>query len=498
MWKDTSNKLEAIIKVVWPEETGSRAYQIFTDAQVEQLNRLIKYADYYDNKAFDYITADYPEYSHSANNQYRPSQIPINYSRYIVDKLASWQFEQGINISVTSDKKTLEKKATDTETELYELNLKNNMDLKLLQAAKEANTSGGVVFKMIYDDGVRFLVRPRIECFPIPEFDDYEKINKVHFVAFRSEDVVWKQTYELAGGICYFEEATYNVKEGLRIEEVIQERTPLGKGKKYLDFIPVYIIPNNPTAGMVWGYSELEDLIPIIDEINKKYSDSADALRFEMFAITVLMNTKKFSKPGQEGSVETKPGAVWNLMGMGGIKGTSDANIKSEVFKLESGFNYRETLQTHLDNLKNAMFELASVTRVSPESVAKLGNLSGVALKLLFASMVSKIDNKNTIWKPKLEQMFTDSLKMRSVYESYAYPEDLKVEVIIQNPTPMNEAEEVEIATQKLAAGLTSIKREMNNMGVENAEELMAEILAERQEQDKAYNDTYGVERDQD
>lgn len=373
------------------------------------------------------------------------------------------------------------------------------MDLKLLQAAKEANISGGVVFKMIYDvaKGVRFLVRPRMECFPITEYDDYEKINKVHFVAFKSDDIIWKQTFELINNVCHFEEATYNVKEGLQIEEIIQPKTPLGSRGRTLDFIPVYIIPNNPTAGMVWGYSELSDLIPIIDELNKKYSDSADALRFEMFAITVLMNTQKFAEPGRESRIETKPGAVWNLMGMQGIKGTTESGVKSDVFKLESGFNYRETLNTHMESLKNTMFELASVARITPETVSKLGNLSGVALKLLYASMVSKVGNKNTIWIPTLEQMYYDSLKMRSIYEPYSFPEEIDIEVIIHNPTPMNEKEQVEVATAKLAAGLTSLRAEMDKMGVEDPELLMAEILEEKKQSESAMADIYGVWREQ-
>jgi len=489
-----SDVLRNLIKVIYPKETDNKSYSVFTDSQIEMLNQLIEYADYYDNKAFKYIAEKYPEYDSNANRQYTPAQIPINYSRYIVDKLASWQFEDSVDISVTTTKKSMEKKAKSVEDDLYAFHKDNNLNLKWLQAAKEANTSGGVAAKLIYDKdkGVRLLVRPRIECFPIPEFDDYEKINKVHFAAFKSEDLIWKQTYELTGGKCYFEEAIYNVKNNLAVEEVIQERTALGNGNKTLDFIPVYIIPNNPTIGMVWGYSELADLIPLINEIDKKYADASDALRFEMFAITVLMNMKAFSdqKGKGQGVPETKPGAIWNLAGA--------PEMKADVLKLESQFKYNDTLKNHLGALTSVLFEHAGVVQITPETVSKIGNLSGVALKLLYASMVSKVNNKNTIWKPKLSEIYRDSLKMRSVYESYQYPEDVDIEIILQEPTPMNEKEQVEIATMKLAAGLTSIKKTMNDMGVENAEELIADILAEKKEQENNFNDLYGVERDQD
>jgi len=496
MWEESSNKLESLIKVAYPEETKDKSYSVFTRSQVAQLNRLIKYADYYENRVFKHIADEYPEYDHNVNRHYTPAQIPINYSRYIVDKLASWQFEESVDISVTSPKKSMEKKAKAVEDELYGFHKDNNLDLKWLQAAKESNTAGGVAVKLIYDYemGVRLVVRPRIECFPIAEFDDYEKINKVHFVAFKTDNLIWKQTYQMIGERCLFEEAVYDTKNNLEIVEVIQEPVFLGNGTKYLDFMPVYVIPNNPAVGMVWGYSELEDIIPIIDEINKKYSDSSDALRFEMFAITVMMNLKPFSTQNEKGPNKpvSKPGAVLQLMGMPG----PDGKIIGDIEKLESRFSYNDVLKEHLANLKAAMFELSNVVQITPETVSKVGNLSGVALKLLYASMVSKVNNKNTIWKPKLAQIYSDALKMKSVYESYDYPEDLDIEVIMQEPTPMNEAEQVEIATNKLAAGLTSVKAEMSKLGVENVEELMAEILEERKTSEAAFGDLYGIGKD--
>ena len=482
--------LSKLIKLVYPEETGDTSYSVFTDAQVEQLNRLIKYANYYENNVFKYIEQKYPEFKQTTER--KPAHIPINYSRYIVDKLAGWQFEKPIDIAVSGERKAKDgkerKEILNTEKDLYDIHKVNNMDLKLQQSAKECNTSGGVAFKMIYDPaiGIRFLPRPRIECFPITEFDDYEKLIKVHFVAFKSEDIIWKQTFELVDGKCVFSEATYNVKLNLKVEEVIQAPTFLGNGKKFIDFIPVYIIPNSPTIGMVFGYSDLADLIPIIDELVKKYSDSSDALRFEMFAITIMLNIKQFTDAkGNKSKPKTKPGAVWELM----TAGTGD--VKPDLFKLESTFAYRETLKNHIDNLKNVMFELSSVIQINPETVDNLGNLSGVALKLMYASMISKTNMKNTIWKPKLEQMYKDSLKMRAAYESYSYPEDADIEIIMSMPVPLNEKEEVEIAIQKISAGLSSIHREMDLAGVENPELLMAEILSERQETDKAISDIY-------
>ncbi len=52
--------LRKIIELINPNATNT-SYSIFTEAQVEQLNRLIMYSDYYENNVFKYIELKYPE-----------------------------------------------------------------------------------------------------------------------------------------------------------------------------------------------------------------------------------------------------------------------------------------------------------------------------------------------------------------------------------------------------------------------------------------------------
>jgi len=485
--------LRNLVQLAYPELAKDR-YSIFTDQQVEELNNLIKYADYYENNVFKYITQKYPEYKYDETKTSKPANIPINYSRKVVNELAKWQFEEDIDFEVTATDKRSESKAADIEAELYDIHKHNKMEIKNFQAAQEANISGGVAYKLVWDDGAkmpRILVRPRMECFPVTDFDDYEKLEKVHFVAFRDEDTVWKQTYQMVGGKCQVEEALYSVKERLKKIKVIQEPTFLADGK--IDFLPVYIIPNMPTIGMVWGYSELADLIPIIDEINKKYSDASDALRFEMFAITILLNMKNFASKGRDPDrPKMKAGAVWELIGGPG-------DVKSDAFKLESNFRYTEAFRQHMEGLKATLYELSNVVQLEGERLKSIGNLSGVALKLMFAAVASKTNLKNKIWRPKLVEIYEGALKFTEAYGGKNYNLDkFDIDVLFHLPIPQNEKERVEIATTKLAAGLSSIETEMNKLGVEDTRAEMAKILEEQKEQDKAMSDIYGPGKDQD
>jgi len=181
---------------------------------------------------------------------------------------------------------------------------------------------------------------------------------------------------------------------------------------------------------------------------------------------------------------KTKAGAVWDLAG-----GSPTGTQKADVFKLESQFSYIESLKYHIDSLKAALFEFSETVNLSVDKVSGMGSLSGVALKLLFSAIISKTNKKNTIWSARLRDIYFGTLKLKQVYEGYKIPDDLDIEVIIHNPIPQNEREEIEVATAKLAAGLSSVSSEMNKLGIEDPEAEIAKIIEEKNTFDKAFAD---------
>jgi hypothetical protein len=466
---------------------------IFSDEQLATINELIKYQDYYDNKSFKYICEEYPEFQWGKvdGGDYKPAQIPLNYAKLIVDKLAAWQFEKPIDFNCSSastdkDDPKVANRSDEIEKDLYNIHKKNKMDIKLLQAAVEANITGGVVFKLKYDEKKKYpriLVRNRIECFPVYDFDDYENIYKVHFIAFQDEKTIWKQTYEMINNICFIYEALYDAQNIREPKQVIIENQPLKINGKTLDFMPVYIVPNMAQLGEIWGPSEERDLIPIIDEINKKYSDLSDSLKFDMFAITVFLNAKipedKYGKP----LLKNKAGAAWRIVGANPVD-----PVKPEVFKLQATFNYAETLKYHIDSLVAHLFEFSECVNLSNDKINGIGNLSGIALKLLFASVMSKSNRKNTVWKPKLAEIYMGTLKIKQLSENYEIPEDLDIEIIIHNTLPQNDLEQIEIISAKLANSLVSLTTAMDEIGIENPEREIAKIIEEKIRVDKQLN----------
>lgn len=474
---------------------------IFNDDNLAIIRDLIKYQDYYENKSFNYIVSIYPEYGQSGRGKdYKPTQVPFNYAKFIVDKLAAWQFEESIDFNCTSvstdtdDSNTVDR-SDEIEKDLYDIHKQNKMDIKLLQSATESNISGGIAFKLKYDDVKKYpriLIRNRIETFVVTEFDDYENIIRVHFIAFQDDKTIWKQTYELIVSettgkeVCYISEALYDTKDIKTPSKVIIERQPLGLNGKWLEFLPIYIVSNLAQLGEVWGPSELRDLIPIIDEINKKYSDLSDSLKFNMFAITVFINAKIPKGADGKPLLKNRANAAWEIMGL-----SPTDNVRPEVFKLTSTFNYIEPLKYHIESLISAIFKFSECIDISPQTITGVPSLSGVALKLLFAAILSKTNRKNTVWKAKLAEIYMGALKLKQIYEDYDIPEDLNIEIITHIPMPANELEEMNVITQKIADGLISITSAMNELGIQNPEEEIAKILEEKSAYDKALNLNY-------
>ena len=360
------------------------------------------------------------------------------------------------------------------------------MDIKLLQSAVESNISGGVTFKLKWDEVKKYpriLIRNRIETFVITEFDDYEEIVRVHFIAFEDEKTIWKQTYEMVNGICYILEAIYDVQNIKVPKEIIIPYQKLGVNNKWFDFMPVYIVSNLAQLGEVWGPSELRDLIPIIDEINKKYSDLSDSLKFDMFAITVFLNAKIPTGPDGKQKLIGRAGAAWKLVTDGPID-----NVRPEVFKLQSEFQYIDPLKYYIESLISALFKFSECIDISPQVITGLPALSGIALKLLFAAIISKTNRKNTAWKEKLVEIYMGTLKLKQIYEGYDIPEDLTIEIITHIPMPANELEEIQVISAKLADSLISVTTAMNSIGIQDPEAEIAKIIEERIKYDKALN----------
>lgn len=503
--------LTAFPRLVYQDPANVLQFQYLGSEGLELVNKLIDWYRQYDGKHWLDQNGNElkPEDLKAQNNlDYLPTMITANLTAWFIDRLAAFMFERPIGLAcpveqvddaeamakpgyMPSDKqKAAAAKASARERLLYRV-LKQNMgNEKLLKAAIDHFIGGGVCAKLHYDKdrGLRIIWRPRLEYWPIFDADDVDLLEKIPFVAFIDDNTIWKQTYWMNTdtATCWMEEATYDSQ--LKLKEQLVAPTDLG-----LPFIPCEIFTRGGLTGETEGRSMVEVLAGLNDEVERKISDNSDSLRFGMFAIKVILNaaipSKEEISAGTADPMQIAPNALWALQ--------SDGETPAEAKTLEHQFQYWEALKEHLETVLALMHRLADVPNISPEQVKGLGQLSGFAIKLLYGAIISSTNRSMITWRPRLQRLFGKALYMLNKYETRAHydtaltnaaalgeiiPGDLDelVEVKTSMPIPENEAELVETETKKVAVMLESLKGAMDALGVENPEQKLAEILAEK------------------
>src|SRR5690625_4439181 len=262
------------------------------------------------------------DYEKPADLDYDPTTLTMGYLRKHIDTIAAWQFEKEPKVAVPPEviddpaemltgsySPSAEQQAENTRASAKERLLtqawdENRMHEKLLKGAKDrAISKTGVYIRLHYDvrrGALRYIFHPSTEVIAIHNEWDADELDEIHFIAYLDAEKtkLWKLSYYLewhgddeGNGRydCEIEESVYD-DELFLVEERVK-RQSMG-----LDFIPVVHVPTDSLTGQHVGYSELEKMITVVDEIDRKLSDYSDALRFEMFAIVLLMNVEEDPK----------------------------------------------------------------------------------------------------------------------------------------------------------------------------------------------------------
>ena len=470
-----------ILKTILDEIYGSH-YQFLSDSSLARVEDANAYYDYYN------LVGQY--WAPTTALGYDPTILCINLARWFVDKRSAWMFDNAPDVEChakvidpvedmekldyePSDKqKKLDAQASSREQMLYSVWGENTFEEKMVAGGTDYFVGGTTGLKIRYlpYKGIKLEFAPTQECFPIPSQDVPGEFDKIHFCSFLDNpDTIWKQTWEMIDGRCYLTEGTY-ASTNLKPINVRYNRQDT-----LLDFLPVILFPNEALSGNMFGVSYLRDLVPLFDQYNRVMSDAADSLRFNLFAITVLLN----APPDAEKTLKVAPNELWNIGG-----------DQVDAKKLESGFNYANALSDFLTRVENVMHLIGNVPDITPDRIKGFGLVSGVALKLLYADLVSATYRSWRIWKSRLQLTNEYILRMLETYkgtEGFVY--DFKISDIKQTydnriiphlPLPENEVEAISMEINKLTNSLQSVKGAMQNLGEKHPERKIAEIISER------------------
>ncbi len=440
-------------------------------AQVQQINR---WYELYEGKQ---------EWPIQRGLDYEPTQRITNLIRKLIDTRARFMFGRYPffdvrPVQMDSEGSTLHQdKAQEKEDLLDRILTANKFHSKLLKAKKDCSIGGKVAIKLWghKDKGLKIVFSPAQEFFPQFDLDDVDELAKVIFLyglndeEQRKAQRIKKQTWELLGGRCILNEATY---DGFgQVISVEFEDHDTG-----LDFIPVVIIQNAGLTGETEGKSDVEMLWPNQDSYNKLNSDDLDALRFQMFGQDVVVDaTEKSLK-----SIIRAPGALVDLQ-----TETYAEGKQARMERLESRFSYSEKFQDSVDRAKGDMYDLMEVPNVSLEQLKGIMQ-SGKSMKALYWGLISACEEDWTAWGPALEQMVDYIFRMVDTYNLYGagavarYETSLEIERYY--PIQEDEDDQKRVDMEEVGAQVRSRKSYMNKWGeYEDIDSELEQIQAEQQ-----------------
>jgi hypothetical protein len=421
---------------------------------------------------------------------YDPTRLDVNMFKSFVDKKARWLMsgKHGINVPVGKDAPAdVIKTADGYEALLYQLWRENRMRTALVKSARDYLIARRVVCKLVFDTTtgkLRWIWRSDAEFVPVYADDDMTQLIGGHFVSTveRSIDgaqrtLIRKESYTLEAldngdYECYYEDAEYT--ETLDLHRTITARAPMG-----LDFLPLVVISVPGLSGEEMDVSEIEAMRTITDVINSSNEDALDALKFEMFAMTALINVPA----GTAEKVQIAPGAILEI-----VNSNVQGEAKPDVKRIEGGFGWSAAFDAQYSRLKGALHEVTSLPNIVPQEL-NFGGLNGDTLHVLFQAIIQETEEHWLEWDDKLTELHEKSiryLQSRTDRTKFAYDKsvvraitDYTNEIKFVLPLPDNRATLVELLTLETGAGFESIVGAMQRLGVENVAAKQAEISAE-------------------
>lgn len=465
----------------------------------QRINRQIRDYEYYKGRQHvDPLTGQLvyaDQLERPPGLDYDPTRFNTNYFKSFIDKKARWLMsgKHGISVEprqiddVESAQPSPEQHAENERAEgyeklLYQLWRENRMRTSLIKAARDYLIARRVAVKIEYSERtgkMRWIWKPDTEVVPVYSDADMTELIAVHFVSSEEtgdgRTIISKESFTLdEQGRCFYEFAEYN--EALERIRTIVDKSPTG-----LNFIPVVLIAVPGLSAEEMDTSEIGAMRAITDRLNAMNEDAIDALKFEMFAMTALLNVPE----GTSSKVEIAPGAVIEVTGSG-LQGEASPDVK----RIEGKFQWSAAFDAQYGRLKGALHEITSLPNIVPQEL-NFGGLNGDALHVLFQAIIQETEEHWLEWEAalcELHEKTTRYMQARVDRPNFAYDRELlraigndyECEIKFVLPLPDNRRDLVELLSDETASGFESIAGAMHRLGVENVTAKKQEIEAER------------------
>lgn len=238
--------------------------------------------------------------------------------------------------------------------------------------------------------------------------------------------------------------------------------------------IPFVQIKNLSITGKDDGIGDLDDIIPLNVEYNKKQSDVSEIIDYHASPITVVYGAKI-------GNLEKGANKVW-----GGLP--KDAKVDNLELKGDTTIT-----QNYIGNLKLAMCEIGGVPETVLGGAQAISNTSGVALQYINLPLIEKTRMKKHSTESGLEKINKMIMLVALSEGLITKPSEVQnrdffhTECELPETLPKDTLVELQQISQEMTMGIEDRYGAMKRMGKENIEELIARIDKDREEHPEIY-----------
>lgn len=263
----------------------------------------------------------------------------------------------------------------------------------------------------------------------------------------------------------WYSKETY---KGSNLEKPIEKvETPTGFEK-----IPCWLIKNGGELNDSFGESDLEDLKDTQNQYNRRISDFADALRFQMFGAESIID----GNADDVNKLTIAPGAVH------AIRTRDDVEGKQAIHqRLEYNFGSSEAINAFLDRAERDIRDSLDMPNVKD-----LTNIpSAKAMKYLYNDLISRCEEKWSDWGPILEDLIDYIVEAAKYCYKGTFKEEwraLDYTIIFTHnyPLPSDEEDKKKLALEEVLNKVRSIRSYMKEYSnEEDVEKALTEILEE-------------------
>lgn len=299
--------------------------------------------------------------------------------------------------------------------------------------------------------------------------DDTKKIYYIHTYFYGREN-------ENLPVQAYYKKQTYSGNDLSSPTEEITQSTGF-------DTIPCWLIKNGGELNDDFGESDLEDLKGPQTLYNKKNSDYADALRFQMFGAEAVID-------GNQDDVSKLTIAPNALHAVRTEDNANENGKQAVVQRLEYSMGNAEAANSYLDRIDKDMRDILDMPNVKD-----LSNIpSAKAMKYMYNDLIARCEEKWNDWEPVFKSLI--SFIIQSAKYSYNTFKDewlgISYTVLFKHnyPIPEDTDDKKKLAMDEVAANVKSHKEYIKTYGdVEDADGEYEQIIQEISDITAAEND---------